>query len=188
MPQPLAASKPGVLTSRALPRSTSAICAAESVGRSVQIHAAAAATIGDAKLVPARPDEYPLGSRESGTAPTMSTPGAERSTLCPTVENDATRSFSSVAATVKTCGHEAGNVAGLPESPLFPAAATTRQPLCTAVRMASWSSGSGVVLPKLRLITPGQRFAAVRIPPIAELFVIPRRSPLASQTWSVALG
>ena len=73
----------------------------------------------------------------------MSMPGAATSVAGETVENGATASFSSVAATVKTCGQEAGYVGGLPSSPLLPAAATTRQPLCTALRIASWSCGSG---------------------------------------------
>src|SRR5713226_540329 len=98
----------------------------------------------------------------------MSTPGAATSTLGAAVENDVTWSLSAVAATVNTCGHEAGYVVGLPDSPSFPAAATTRQPLWNAVRIASWSSGSGVLPPKLRLI--------------------PRGSALASNSWSVALG
>ena len=57
MPQPLAASKPGAPMSRALSRRSSAICVTDSVGRTVQTHAAAAATIGAEKLVPARFDE-----------------------------------------------------------------------------------------------------------------------------------
>src|SRR5258708_33020470 len=117
----------------------------------------------------------------------MSTPGAEMSTYGPVLENGATWSFSSVAPTVKTCGQAAGYVAGLPASPKFPDAATTRQPLRTAVRMASCNSGAGVALPKLRLITPGQWLAAVRIPSIAELFAMPGAA-LASQTWSAAVG
>ena len=53
MPQPLAGSKPGDMMSRALLRRSSAICVTERVGRIVHTHAAAATTIGLAKLVPA---------------------------------------------------------------------------------------------------------------------------------------
>src|SRR5581483_5232207 len=107
-PQPLELSKPGGPISFALERSTPAICDAVSVGRTVQTHAAAAATIGAEKLVPERFDWYPLGSRESGTAPVMLTPGAAMSTAGELVEKEATFPDWSVAATVKTCGHAAG--------------------------------------------------------------------------------
>ena len=62
---------------------------------------------GAEKLVPSAVS-YPVASRLSGTAPVMSEPGAARSTSCPAVEKGATWSFSSVAATVSTCGHAAG--------------------------------------------------------------------------------
>ncbi len=45
------------------------------------------------------------------------TPGAAMSFAGDTVENGATASFWSVAATVNTCGHEAGYVIGLPILP-----------------------------------------------------------------------
>ena len=52
MPQPLALSNPGGPMSRAPARNTPASCDTVSVGRSVQIQAAAALTIGAEKLVP----------------------------------------------------------------------------------------------------------------------------------------
>src|SRR5947208_2228085 len=51
-PQPLAVSNPGGPMSRAVDRSSCITCAADSVGRTVQIHAAAAVTTGAEKLVP----------------------------------------------------------------------------------------------------------------------------------------
>src|SRR4051812_5164952 len=118
----------------------------------------------------------------------MSTPGATTSSPAPVVEKVATLSFSSVAPTVKTCGHDAGNVVGLPLSPELPDAATTRQPAPTALRIAPSSCGSGSVLPKLRLITAGQCVAAASRSTIAVKSVMPRRSGLASQTCSAADG
>src|SRR5437879_5361816 len=118
----------------------------------------------------------------------MSKPGAATSVEGDEVEKEVTASFSSVAATVKTCGHEAGKVGGLPTSALLPAAATTRQPLCTAVRIASWICGSGDVLPKLRLMTPGQCCAAARMPVTTVRSLMPRTSGLASKSCSAALG
>ena len=104
------------------------------------------------------------------------------------VENGATRRSRRSRATVRTCGHDSRERRGLPAAPLFPAAATTRQPLWTAVRIASCERpGRGVVPPKLRLITPGQCAA----PPsgsrrIGRMFGDPAQSALASQTWSAA--
>src|SRR5439155_21405718 len=103
----------------------------------------------------------------------MLTPGATTSSPAPVVENDATLSFSSLAPTVKTCGHDAGNVVGLPLSPELPDAATTRQPLLTALRSAFCSCGSGSVLPKDRLITAGQCAAAASMSVIAVKSVMP---------------
>ena len=60
--------------------------------------------MGAEKLVPARPPLEPVGSYESGTEPTMPTPGAVRSMPPPAVENDATPSLWSFAPTVSTCG------------------------------------------------------------------------------------
>src|SRR5262245_66412667 len=51
-PKPVNGSKPGVETSCADARMISNTCEASSVGRAVQTQSAAAATIGDAKLVP----------------------------------------------------------------------------------------------------------------------------------------
>src|SRR4051794_15822407 len=90
----------------------------------------------------------------------MPTPGAATSTLADGTEKGQTPSFWSVAATVKTCGQEAGEMTGVLESVLLPAAATTRQPLCTAFRIARRIGSLGSVPPKLRLITLGQLCAA----------------------------
>src|SRR5581483_7707315 len=102
------------------------------------------------------------------------------------VENGVTESFLSVAPTVRTCGHDAGYVVGLPAAPLFPAAATTRQPLCCAASTASCSSGFGVAPPKLRLITPGH--GASSMPAAAAKLLMSFPSGLASKTVSAAFG
>ena len=60
------------------------------------------------------------------------TPGALMSIASLTLENHALESSGVVAATVTTCGSEAGNSSGLPSANSFPAAATGMIPLATA--------------------------------------------------------
>ena len=59
----------------------------------------------------------------------MPTPGALRSTAVLALEKIALRSSGVVAATVTTCGSEAGNSSGLPSWNSLPAAATGMMPL-----------------------------------------------------------
>src|SRR3954463_15552917 len=118
----------------------------------------------------------------------MSTPGAVMSTPGPAVENDATTSFSSLAAIVNTWGQAAGYVAGLPSSPLLPAAATIRHPFLNAVSTASCSIGSSWTPPQLRLITAGQCCVAARTPAMPVEVVIPKGVGLASKRKRLALG
>src|SRR5262245_16870935 len=186
-PYPAALSKPGAPMSRALVRITSKICVTSRSGRAVQTHAAAAETIGAAKLVPSRPFRYPVELRDVGTAPTMCVPGATRSSVGDVVENDTTSSRSFVAPTLSTCGYAEGYVGGLPCSPELPEAATTRQPWWNAVRIACSISGSRRLLPQLRLITPGQCCAAARMPEAATGSRMTNVG-LASHAWSTACG
>ena len=188
MPYPVCRLNRGSPSGRALSRRTCATWLAVRVGRIVQTHAATAATSGAAKLVPASPLDTPEVSCDSGTAPLMSRPGAARSTQSPELVNGSAASRSSVAPTVNTCAYEAGYVCGFPSSPLLPAAATTRQPARTAVRIASSTSGCGSVPPKLRLITAGQCFAAVTMPCAAEMPSMPLAPRPASHSSSVACG
>src|SRR5438067_11987831 len=118
----------------------------------------------------------------------IAAPGAETSRAGDALENGATASFWSVAATVNTCGEEAGYAAELPRRPLFPTDATTRQPLCTAVRIASFTSASKELPPKLRLITPGQCCAAARMPWLAATSLMSPGAGLASKSCSAAVG
>ena len=136
-PKPVLGSKRCGPRGRALSRSSSATWLALRFGRTVQIQAAAALTSGAAKLVPASPVDMPLASCERGTSALMFVPGAATSTQSPELENGIGTFCSSVAPTAKTCAYEAGYVGGFPSSPLFPAAATTMQPACTAWRIAS---------------------------------------------------
>ena len=62
----------------------------------------------------------------------MSTPGADRSIALLALENTRSCRPRVVAATVTTCGSEAGNSSGLPLSNSLPAAATGMIPLATA--------------------------------------------------------
>ena len=78
-PKPVRTSQPAGAMSTADPRMTWKSCVTSSVGRCVATHAAAPVTIGAAKLVPAPLGRYPDGSKVSGTATGMSTPGAARS-------------------------------------------------------------------------------------------------------------
>src|SRR4051812_31508271 len=169
----------------AVERRIAATWNAVSVGRTVQSHAAAALTIGAEKLVPFSVSS-PLAFRHVGTAARMSTPGATRSMLCDTLEKDATASFSSVEPTLITCGSDAGETLA-PDAPPLPADATTRQPLCCAVAIASASDTSRIDASKLRLITRGQCCAVAVIAATAAGTL---RSPpgLMSQISSAACG
>ena len=105
-------------------------------GRAARTHAIAAETIGALKLVPDC-REYPSwalsgSGNAGGTAVRMSTPGALRSIASLEFEKSALLSSRVVAATVTTCGSEAGNSSGLPSSNSLPAAATGMIPLATA--------------------------------------------------------
>ena len=62
----------------------------------------------------------------------MPTPGALRSTASLALEKSALLSSCVVAATVTTCGIDAGNSSGLPCVNSLPAAATGMIPLATA--------------------------------------------------------
>src|SRR5487761_243661 len=187
-PYPVFGSKGCDPTGCALSRRSAATWLALRLGRTVQIHAAAALTSGAAKLVPARPVDTPVESCESGTSALMSVPGAARSTQSPELENGVGAFCSSVAPTARTCAYEAGYVGGSPSRPLLPAAATMRQPARTAWRIALCTSGFGSVPPKLRLITAGHCFAAVTMPCAAEPASIPSSPRPASQSSSTACG
>ena len=104
-PYPVRSSKPGELMSRADSRSISATCPASSSGWTVHSQAAAAATIGEEKLVPATAFQI-VGSVGWGTA--IDSPGAARSTAAFPVENDEGWSVFPVAAAVRTCGYAPG--------------------------------------------------------------------------------
>ena len=93
-----------------------------------------------------------------------------------------TASVWSVAATVRTCGYAPGKF-GWPVAPSLPADATTRQPLWNASSTAASSCGFGWVLPKLRLITPGNAAPPSRSRDRGESW---RRSPSGSHPRSAA--
>jgi len=104
-------SYPGVLTSTALSRRTSATCPLRSDGRADQIQAAAPATIGEAKLVPVStwtPSGVPSGSSAIGVSTGTASPGAATSTAALLLLNDAGASVGPTAATLRTCGQAAG--------------------------------------------------------------------------------
>src|SRR4051794_32347071 len=98
-----------------------------SSGLRVHTHAAAPATSGDEKLVPAAV-AYPDALAQVGTATGMSSPGAARSTASERFEKNEERFCSFVAATVRTCGRLAGECWALPSRKSFPAAATRSVP------------------------------------------------------------
>ena len=100
-----------MLTSRALSRRTSATWPLLSDGRADQIHAAAPATIGEAKLVPVStwtPSGVPSGSSAIGVSTGTASPGAARSTAALLLLNEAGASVWPTAATLRTCGQAAG--------------------------------------------------------------------------------
>ena len=66
----------------------------------------------------------------------MPTPGAEMSTAAEALEKNAGLRSVSTAATVRTCGSDAGYSSGLPASNSLPAAATSVMPF--AVASCSW--------------------------------------------------
>src|SRR3954471_21141170 len=117
-------SQPRLPTSRAERRITWKSCVFESVGRSVQTAAAALDTSGAEKLVPSTV-AYPVASYMVGIAAGMSCPGAARSIAADALEKSVTKSLSSVAPTVRTCGKVAGYDGELPPSRSLPADATT---------------------------------------------------------------
>ena len=72
------------------------------------------------------------GVERFGTAVRIPSPGALRSIASLTFENHALESSGVVAATVTTCGSDAGNSSGFPSANSLPAAATAMIPLATA--------------------------------------------------------
>ena len=54
----------------------------------------------------------------------MPTPGADRSTAAFALEKNGALKSDPIAATVRTCGSDAGNSSGLPSASSLPAAAT----------------------------------------------------------------
>ena len=117
----------------------------------------------------------------------MSCPGAARSIAGEALENEVTRSDSSVAPTVSTCAKLAGYESALPCSRSFPAEATISWPAPKAFRIACSSIGSRSKPPRLRLITPGPRFRAAVRPAISSP-TVSCPAGLASQSWSLAWG
>src|SRR5260221_5496330 len=94
----------------------------------------------------------------------MPVPGAARSTQPDADENGSTASFSSVAATVSTCGNDAGYDGRIPVWPLFADEATTRQPLCTAVRVSISKSPYAITPLQITLNTTAHGRDPSRIP------------------------
>ena len=88
-------------------RITSKTWVASSSGRAVHTHAAAAATIGEAKLVPST-CSYRLGLSHAGTAATIDSPGATTSMPGEVDEKAVTAPFPATAPTVSTCARLAG--------------------------------------------------------------------------------
>ncbi len=79
----------------------------------------------------------------------MFSPGAERSIAALAFEKNELRKPGAgpTAATVTTCGSEAGNSGGLPSANSLPAAATGTIPLATAAWMARYSGKQGEFAP-----------------------------------------
>ena len=119
--------------SRADSRTTWATWSGVRSGRAARTQATAAATIGAEKLVPSTSRVAVLGRRRSssagGTAVRMPTAGrAEVDGGVGVGEGRRLESAALTAATVSTCGSEAGNSSGLPASNSLPAAATGMMP------------------------------------------------------------
>ncbi len=77
----------------------------------------------------------------------MPSPGALRSTARLALEKALLRSSASTAATVSTCGSDAGNSGGLPAANSLPAAATGTTPPLTARWSAAYSARHSVCEP-----------------------------------------
>ncbi len=78
-------------------------------------------------------------------------------------ENEARARFSSNAPTAMASGYAPGYTAAFPLAPLFPAAATTTEPLRSAYCIAIWMPGDAPP-PRLRLMTRAPWSAAQTIP------------------------
>ena len=75
------------------------------------------------------------------------TPGADRSTAALALEKNGGLRSLPTAATVSTCGSEAGNSSGLPSASSLPAAATSVIPLAVAIWSWTYSAKQGSVAP-----------------------------------------
>jgi hypothetical protein len=84
------------------------------------------------------------GSRRGGTAARIASPGADTSTAALAFEKAELARSASTAATVRTCGSEAGNCGWLPVSNSLPAAATSAMPRPVAISSCSYSAKQGV--------------------------------------------
>ena len=93
-------------------RMTSKSCVQSSFGRTVQTQAAAAATIGDAKLVPLYLSYWP-GGRDRDSGPDA-VAGRREVDVWRAARIERRPAFWSVAPTVRTCGALAGYSSGLP--------------------------------------------------------------------------
>ena len=77
----------------------------------------------------------------------MPTPGAARSTAAEALEKNGGLRSGPTAATVRTCGSEAGNSSGLPSLSSLPAAATSVMPFAVARWSCTYSAKQGAVEP-----------------------------------------
>src|SRR6266511_1858589 len=167
--------------SRALKRMRSNIWVLSRFRRMLHTPAVAAATIGAEKLVPLERSN-PLGLKAYGTATTMFSPGAARSTAYFRSEKYDGSFAWSVAATVSTWLKLAGYSMGFPWTNSFPAAATGIDPVPNATSNSSSRSGSYEFDPQLMLITDGPRRIAASIPAMNSASVNER--PSHSQTFA----
>ena len=133
------------------------------------------------------PAMAPVGFQTSGTATSMSWPGAARSMSGDALEKYVARLLSSVAPIVSTWANEAGKERGLPSSRPFPADATTSDPVPKAARIACSSIASRSGPPRLRLITPRPCATADEGPEISPP-TVSTPPGLASQACSFACG
>ena len=143
-PKPVSGCQPGWSWSTADSRTAWLTWSAVSSGRAARTQATAADTIGAAKLVPlwrSQPSWTPSPSRAGGTAVMIASPGAERSIAALVFEKNELRNSGGrpTAATVRTCGSDAGYSSGLPSANSLPAAATGTIPLATATWSATYS-------------------------------------------------
>jgi hypothetical protein len=77
----------------------------------------------------------------------MPTPGAETSTAALALEKNGAVRSEPTAATVITCGSEAGNSSGLPAASSLPAAATSVMPFAVAICSCTYSAKQGAGAP-----------------------------------------